>query len=266
MNGLASKHLMLAGLFVASIPVLSAQEIPFGLKAAPQATTLSNAAVKSGGAEAAALKGQFTFLLHGEAVHEMFPSRETIAAGTITADGKGNITSGEEDFVAAGQVDAQLPQSGIYVLNADGTGKLFLKPGNLTQTSSLFVTQEDGEVQSAALIQIDGDIGLVGILTKQDLSAPPDGSFHVSLSRETFKTNSGSNSVAVAGTVNITQGRLQGDVGVFVGDAGVGGRGPFPGDNAPASVLIIPAVGLTGTVSVPAQNGGFNFTFRCFAG
>jgi hypothetical protein len=265
MNELPRKHLVLAGLFVATMPVLSAQQIPFGLTADPQATTtLSNAAVKSGGAEAAAFKGQFTFLLRGEAVHETSPSREAIAAGTITADGKGNITSGEEDFVEAGKIDTQLPESGTYVLNADGTGKLVLKSSNFTQTFSLFVTEENHEVRSATLIQIDGDIGLVGTLTKQNLSTPPDGSFHFSLSGETFETTNVPNAVAVAGTVTITQGLLQGDLGVFVGDAGVGGPGPFggPADGGAGSALVIPAVAFPATLTAPDRNGRFNFTFR----
>jgi hypothetical protein len=47
-------------------------------------------------------------------------SRATAAAGSFTADGQGNITSGEMDFTSAAETFPALPITGTYTLNGAG--------------------------------------------------------------------------------------------------------------------------------------------------
>src|ERR1700760_2866601 len=96
MQVLSRKVLMSAGLMIAVSSISSAQNLPYGLKQSKAAASVASVAAVSSATKA--LKGQYTFAVHGAAVGGQSVSREEGVVGSIIADGKGNITSGEEDF------------------------------------------------------------------------------------------------------------------------------------------------------------------------
>ncbi len=78
----------------------------------------------SGDSDLAALQGQYAFQLAGAAYN--VPGGASLALGSLTADGKGNITAGVIDSNTPGAVLQGLPVTGTYQLNASGTGNIYL--------------------------------------------------------------------------------------------------------------------------------------------
>ncbi len=140
--------------------------------------------------------------------------------GSITADGKGHITAGEEDYNSSEGTVTQLGiASGSYTLNANGTGTLTLIALNgVTESFSLWVPQIPGKVQNAALVADDSVNGAYGTLNKQATPASLDGSYSFTFSGR--DPENGSASVAGSWTIaNSTQagsGTLQGSASIFV--------------------------------------------------
>jgi|GEM_PF-6808453 len=252
MHTISPRYLTLAVLLAAGGPTLTAQKLPFNLHR-PDPSVVSNptsAASKSGGAEASALKGQYVISLRGASVGGTSPSRETTALGSILADGRGHISSGVLDFNSA-ETSGPGPVTGSYMLNADGTGTVTLNitPSN-TETFLLFVSQEEGKVKNATLLESDGKAGSSGTLVRQTVVGDPTGSYNFSLTGETLETSGTPNAVAVAGNLDISQGLAQGIVTFFVGDAG---------HNTSTE---IPPTAVQATLTAPEQTGRFLINFN----
>jgi len=75
-------------------------------------------------ATAASLSGQYAFYLSGYDNHGLF----YVAAGSVTLDGMGNVTAGEEDFNDASGLRPSVDDavSGTYTVGPDGRGSMIL--------------------------------------------------------------------------------------------------------------------------------------------
>ena len=252
MQVLSRNGLVLAGLMIAAAPALVAQNLPYGLKQSSP-VALSNAKAKKPGPQAKAFKGQYAFALHGASVGGQSVSREEGIAGSITADGKGNIISGVEDFNSATGTFAQLPVAGSYTLDANGTGTLTLVSDQMTQTFSLYAPLTGTKIQNASLVQIDGTAGTGGTLVRQSPTDALVGNYSFNLSGETFETSGVPNAVSAAGTFNIIAGLVQGQATFFVGDAAHGGA-------------IVSSFAFPANMTPPDPNGRFTLSFSFIPG
>ncbi len=102
-----------------------------------------------------------------------------IASGTIVADGNGNITGGEQDYVDAGDVEAGPDTvSGNYSVSSGGSGSITLNvsditlPNNGVETFSIATTSST----HALIIEFDGTATSSGTLDFQSASALSAGS------------------------------------------------------------------------------------------
>jgi hypothetical protein len=106
-----------------------------------------------------ALKGQYAFLLKGIVTTPGIASRATVAVGSFTADGQGNITSGEMDFTSAAETFQAVPITGTYTLDVAG-GTLNLTSTKGTQSFIYYTPQDDlsaGKTYvSGSLVETDG--------------------------------------------------------------------------------------------------------------
>ena len=109
------------------------------------------------------LKGQYSFFITGVDNSGNYYA----AAGSVTADGFGNIKAGEEDLVDALSANDQtaVPITGSYNIGADGRGTMTLSLNTVTQTLSFTLVSS----QRALVIQFDGSTS-VGSLDLQDSS------------------------------------------------------------------------------------------------
>jgi hypothetical protein len=86
-------------------------------------------------------------------------------AGSLTADGMGNITGGEEDYVDPSFVNTAASMLGTYTVGSDGRGTISLNVANFgTQTFSLAVTSAN----HAQIIEFDDFALSSGTLDLQD--------------------------------------------------------------------------------------------------
>jgi hypothetical protein len=120
------------------------------------------------------LNGQYAFLFKG-----FDPSGTYLAAGSVTADGNGHLTSGTEDIncgvgaadpiCAGGPVFAQT-LTGTYTVNADGRGTFTITPSSgPTQTFTLAVESSNAKARF-----IESDASVIrgsGVLELQTPSA-----------------------------------------------------------------------------------------------
>ncbi len=79
-----------------------------------------------GGSAPAALQGQYAVQLSGQASNFESGPHAIAAAGSITADGKGNITAGILDLNTPAGVEAGVPVTGTYQFSAYGNGTINL--------------------------------------------------------------------------------------------------------------------------------------------
>ena len=118
---------------------------------------------------ASLLKGQYAFSFTGLDMNGF-----TAAAGSITADGLGDITAGEEDFYDAISQQPQVSLTGTYSIGPDGRGTMTLTPNgtfgfcnpNCSQTLSFVVVTP----QHALIIAFDGSATSSGSLDLQNSS------------------------------------------------------------------------------------------------
>jgi hypothetical protein len=256
MHVLTRKSLSLIGLFITTVPTVLAQKpLAFGLQQSD--LTLSKAAIGTEN-ETANFKGPYSFSLQGSVAGQNISSPNVGVVGSIIADGKGRITSGEEDYVSLNGTFAQLPVTGSYSLNANGFGTLTLVSSKMTQTFSLFVPQVPGQVQNASLVETDDLAGVSGSLNKQVAQTALNGNYSFSLSGNGFSKGSvvingttitSSDPVAVAGTMVVSGESATGTASIFIGSA-AGSGVSFVLQNVP-----FPAV-----VTAPDANGRFTFT------
>jgi len=88
------------------------------------------------GSTTSALNGQYAFLLTGADVTGFY-----VAAGSVVADGDGNISSGEEDFCDLSACDFVQFTNGTYSVGADGRGSIQFSTADLgPQTLAVVVT------------------------------------------------------------------------------------------------------------------------------
>ena len=214
------RRVLLAGAVCLAPSFLIAQKLPYGLPASMRGNPAVTPAKPSAGTTSATT--QYTFAVHGVAVHSPAASRLSAEAGTIVVDSNGNVVGGEIDVDSPVITAAQVPVSGGTVtLNADLTGSLTLLVGGTTQSFAFVAASNNGVISSAALLENDGLAGQAGTLVLQPtLSTPPQGNFSLSLSGETFEQNGVPDGVGVAGNLALSGQTAVGKVSVFVGDAG----------------------------------------------
>ena len=178
----------------------------------------------------ASLNGQYAYVLNGTYFGTTVTNGPFREAGTFTADGNGNITSGQDDFVQGG-APFSTAVTGTYSLNNDGTGFVTL---NLSGGSiSLGVTLIDDT--KLYLIEADSFANGAGMAERQDstaFSAAPSGTF-------AFRVHSSSASGGSVGSV----GAITASAGSITGNE----------DVLRASALISPT--LTGSISAPNTSG-----------
>jgi len=106
-----------------------------------------------------ALKGQYAFLLKGVITTPGIASRATVAVGSFTADGQGNITSGEMDFTSAAETFQAVPITGTYTFEGAG-GILNLTSTKGTESFAYFTTYSylpaGTSYDSGTLVETDG--------------------------------------------------------------------------------------------------------------
>lgn len=112
---------------------------------------------------AGALKGQYSFLVRGTT-----SSGALGRAGSILADGKGNITAGIEDVNSGSSTATVVFNSGTYSITADGRGKLTLT-NNTTGNLTFYIAMVSNSL--ANLVESDTSVtSASGVLRKQDPS------------------------------------------------------------------------------------------------
>ncbi len=212
-----------------------------------------------GGRDASALNGQFAILMQGiTSLPTDGTANQVAAIGSITADGNGNIVSGEIDLNSASASYQQIPVQGYYTLN--GTqGALILYSFLGKQTINFSVSDALGSPTSPVQIgrltvQQPSAIAGTGILRRQDSTSFPIEQVFYSL-RMTGETAcnascaaSGGRALPVGGTGSYTE---------------FGGTIKAPGDTIVDFGLDL-IVGLTeqpgggeqGSFSVPSDNNG----------
>jgi hypothetical protein len=171
----------------------------------------------------ASLTGQYAFFVNGLDTNGPY-----VAAGSITADGLGNVSGGEEDYVDPLFQDLGASILGTYTIGADGRGTITLNVSGFgTQTFSVAVTS----ASHAQIIEFDTFATSSGTLDLQDATA-----FAGSIPAETivFTTN-GVDAVSAFTTVggvltadgagNLTGTVDQNEGGVF--SPGLGAAGPY---------------------------------------
>ena len=122
------------------------------------------------GSTTSALNGQYAFLLTGADVTGFY-----VAAGSVVADGNGNISSGEEDFCDISACDFVQFTNGTYSVGADGRGSIQFSTADLgpqilavviTSTSHALITEfDDVETSSGTLDLQDANSFDVGLFT-----------------------------------------------------------------------------------------------------
>lgn len=118
-SGAACGTITTAGLYTAPASIPSGGSVT--VKAASQASTASSASatVTVAAANNAKFKGQYAFLFNGFDSNGVYQ-----AAGSITADGQGRITTGEEDVNDTAGASTQIAIAGSYQVGADNRGQL----------------------------------------------------------------------------------------------------------------------------------------------
>ena len=117
------------------------------------------------------LSGQYVYFVQGTDVDGFYT-----AVGSFVADGNGNITSGEQDFYDAGDVQDQAdPLTGTYSISANGQGSMTVTTANggltlpnggvetfsfaLTSTTHGLVVEFDAEDTSSGTIDFQSTTG-----------------------------------------------------------------------------------------------------------
>ncbi len=106
-----------------SVPPGNSVTITAASTAAPTVTVFATVAITNPGL-VTLLKGQYAFAVKGTDANGTGPYA---AVGSVTADGLGNISAGEEDFVDTGSASPHYPTlTGTYTIGTDGRGKMTL--------------------------------------------------------------------------------------------------------------------------------------------
>jgi len=161
----------------------------------------------------ASLKGQYAYVLVGQTFGLTSGNGPFREAGSFTADGNGNITTGNDDFVS-GLGPSTNGTSGSYAINNDGTGAMTL---NLAGGSINFaISMIDGT--KVYLIEMDTFANAAGMAELQTSSAftNPSGTYVFRM----HSTSSSQGSVARVGTVTMGGGAITGNEDLLQGSNG----------------------------------------------
>jgi len=179
----------------------------------------------------ASLKGQYAFTLRGVGTPDGVNSFFFVEGGVFTADGNGNLTSITDDFIENFTAGLNIPATGSYRINKDGTGDMQFNFGvnnvaqyriTLSDNSHLYMVEEEGFNTSA------------GTGEKQDTTAfasVPSGTFVL----QTHDLVAGNSKL---GVTTWSAGAITG-----TGDVLIGGSGLFP-------------VTISGTAQAPGTSSG----------
>jgi hypothetical protein len=205
----------------------------------------------------ATLKGQYVYFFTAPAGNRKVPGGmwgTTIAVGSVTLDGAGNITGGEEDLISPGfgdnAADPILPTSSNptskYTVDASGHGTLTFQTLNNETIGLSFVLTS---ASHALIIEADGNPGSGSL----DLQQPAAGGFAASqISGGYSFTMTGPNSANPATKVSLG--------GVFTANSTA-----LTLTNVIVDVnsggIFTPGVSTTGTFTGPDTKGRGNFTF-----
>jgi hypothetical protein len=135
------------------------------------------------------------------------------AAGVFTADGKGNITSGFDDFFGSNI-------TGTYSISGNGTGSMTVHLASNGQSLSWGVTLSSTSPGSIYLIEADAALNSSGVAYQQTtsaFSAAPSGTFVFRTHQLTAGTGL-AGSAATVGVMNVSSGAITGlDADVLLG-------------------------------------------------
>src|ERR1039457_5667855 len=116
--------------------------------------------IGKGGFGVGSLSGSYAYTLKGYGFSNSSGTAANFFAegGVFTADGKGNITAGTDDFVLPGGSPIRTPIPGTYSIGKDGTGSLQFNANGtafaifaitLSDTGNLYMEEADGAGTSA---------------------------------------------------------------------------------------------------------------------
>jgi hypothetical protein len=138
------------------VVTVSAESQAFPLSSASSSVTVS-------GYNNASLKGPYAFSMSGESVSGASPG-PFFRAGSFTADGNGNLTTGLEDINAFGGVPTTISFAGTYTVGTDGRGSMTFNDG-FTPATFNFVIVNNNQVQ---MIGFDASGTATGQASLQD--------------------------------------------------------------------------------------------------
>jgi len=200
----------------------------------------------SGSFSNSSASGQYTYevtgwdLTTGALSSEALPFRE---AGSVTLDGKGNVTAGEDLFVEGSTQTPHSSITGTYSVGSDGTGSATVNFGNgggiqfgLTVVNSSLIYLSVTAAQPGGTTLLTNGYGTAELQTASALSAAPSGTFAFQLQQiGSVHTSTTTGSSAMIGSFTVSGGTVTGGTeyvnGATAGQANITG-GIF---NAPDS-------------------------------
>jgi hypothetical protein len=136
--------------------------------------TLSVTVVAGTAAKNSELNGHYAFLFNG---FDDATGSQVAAAGSFTADGKGNITAGIEDENGPGGPNLAVPFTGTYNIGTDNRGAFTINAASGPRTYALVVNSSgSGLAQKVRFVEFDDATGTngqrgSGLLRLQDTTA-----------------------------------------------------------------------------------------------
>ena len=244
--------------------------VPSGSAANPTitATSVSNPSASDNftftiGSAATLFSGSYVFLLRG---YDSFSGAPMAMAGTITADGKGNITGGEIDFNNGGGINhVPSPATGNYTVDISFNDVTqvaveitsFTFPGSSIDLRYRFTLSGDGT--HGRIIEFDGSGYLnAGVIQKQDssaISSSPSGNFAFGLDSDS----------PLGGRI-VAAGQLAfgatGITGGVIDQAKAGDPSPtYSATAVSASSVAAPDSNGRGTLSITVQNNTTQYAY-----
>ena len=180
-NGSACGTIDQSGLYTAPVTIPNPPTVTVVATSQADNTSYGTATVNLVPTANSKLNGQYAFLVKG---YDAFGYAYEVV-GSITADGKGNITTGEEDINSffLGPKTSVPIQSGTYNIGGDSRGTLQLQTSLGTANYAFAIT---GDGKLGTLITLDSGLQASGTFKLQDPSAFNEqalaGGFVVSLS------------------------------------------------------------------------------------
>ena len=155
-----------------------------------------------GGFGNGSLSGSYAYTLKGYGFNNSLGTSADffVEGGVFTADGKGNITAGTDDFVAGGiQPILATPITGTYSINKDGTGSLQFNTAGAPLEVFAITLSDSGDLY---MEEADGGGTSAGSAHLQTSTTTPSGTF-------VFRTHDVQTS-ATMGTMSISAGAVSG--------------------------------------------------------